>query len=77
MAPQLINRKINMKKVNIQKYNKIKTISIKSLLKKISNLWATILLMKLDLFITMVKKNQKEFMEMRLRKILKNLEKKG
>src|SRR6056300_429084 len=49
---------------------------IKNLLKKILSLLVKILLMKLDLFITILKKNQKVSMEMLPRKILWNLKKK-
>jgi hypothetical protein len=72
MAPSLRNNKKDIKNdLQLDKYENVKkTIkSYQNLLKKILSLLVKILPMKLDLFITILKKNQKVSMEMLLRKI--------
>ena len=80
MAPSLISKKFDVTKdKNIKKYNNIKKQlqNIKNLLKIILIMLEIILLMKQDLFITMKRKNKKEFMALHQKKKLKNLKKKG
>ena len=79
MAPSLRNNKKDIKNdLQLDKYENVKKLLkvIKNLLKKILSLLVKILPMKHDPFITILKKNQKVFMEMLPRKISLNLKKK-
>jgi len=79
MAPSLRNNKKDIKNdLQLDKYENVKkTIkSYQKFIKENFKFVVKILLMKLDLFITILKKNQKVSMEMLPRKILWSLKKK-